>query len=43
MKNTFQKIVGGNEAYGIGYGVGQVSYIAVEILKLRKIRQQVIE
>ena len=25
-------------AYDIGYGVGQVSYIAVEILKLRKIR-----
>ena len=51
MKNTFQKIdikdlavvVGGNVAYDIGYGVGQVSYIAVEILKLRKIRQQVIK
>lgn len=43
---TFDKlseIVGGNVAYDIGYGVGQVSYIAVEILKLRKIRQQVIE
>lgn len=38
MKNTFQKIVGGNVAYDIGYGVGQVGYIAVEILKLRKIR-----
>ena len=37
---TFDKlseIVGGNVAYDIG-GVGQVSYIAVEILKLRKIR-----
>lgn len=32
------EIVGGNVAYDIGYGVGQVSYIAVEILKLRKIR-----
>ena len=38
---TFDKlseIVGGNVAYDIGYGVGHVSYIAVEILKLRKIR-----
>ena len=38
---TFDKlseIVGGNVAYDIGYGVGKVSYIAVEILKLRKIR-----
>lgn len=43
---TFDKlseIVGGNVSYDIGYGVGQVSYIAVEILKLRKIRQQVIK
>ena len=38
---TFDKlseIVWGNVADDIGYGVGQVSYIAVEILKLRKIR-----
>ena len=38
---TFDKlseIVGGNVPYDIGYGVGPVSYIAVEILKLRKIR-----
>ena len=38
---TFDKLsenVGGNVSYDIGYGVGQVSYIAVEILKLRKIR-----
>ena len=44
--STFDKlseIVGGNVSYDIGYGVGQVSYIAVEILKLRKIRQQVIK
>lgn len=41
---TFDKlseIVGGNVSYDIGYGVGQVSYIAVEILKLRKIRQYI--
>ena len=38
---TFDKlseIVGGNVPYDIGYGVEPVSYIAVEILKLRKIR-----
>ena len=34
--DQLSEIVGGNVAYDIGYGVGQVSYIAVEILKLRK-------
>ena len=41
---TFDKlseIVGGNVPYDIGYGVEPVSYIAVEILKLRKIRQHI--
>lgn len=36
--DKLSEIVGVNVPYDIGYGVGQVSYIAVEILKLRKIR-----
>lgn len=36
--DKLSEIVGGNVPYDIGYGVGLVSYIAVEILKLRKIR-----
>lgn len=36
--DKLSEIVGGNVPYDIGYEVGPVSYIAVEILKLRKIR-----
>ncbi|MGZ0924793.1 hypothetical protein ACXOK9_01350 [Streptococcus thermophilus] len=36
--DKLSEIVGENVPYDIGYGVGPVSYIAVEILKLRKIR-----
>ena len=36
--DKLSEIVGGNVPYDIGYGVEPVSYIAVEILKLRKIR-----
>ena len=34
--DKLSEIVGGNVPYDIGYGVEPVSYIAVEILKLRK-------
>ena len=36
--DKLSEIVGGNVPYDIVYGVGPVSYLAVEILKLRKIR-----
>lgn len=35
--DKLSEIVGGNVPYDIGYGVGNVSYIAVEILKLIKL------
>ena len=36
--DKLSEIVGGNVPYDIGYGEEPESYIAVEILKLRKIR-----
>lgn len=36
--DQLSEIVGGNIAYDIGYGIGQISYVALEVLKFRRRR-----